>query len=73
MGWLELEWNVKVRVGVLCVCECAGFSGWVSAGECMCMSFFEFAFLRFEEGWEFPFIFLGFFLNVLAIFVSAIF
>ena len=39
-------------------------SGWVFAGECMCLSLFEFAYLGFEEGWEFLFIFWDFvFLN----------
>ena len=32
-------------------------SGWVFAGECMCMSLFEFTYLGFEEEWDYLFIF----------------
>ena len=41
----------------------------------MCMSLFEFAYLGFEEEWDFLSIVCGFFFpfNVLAIFISAIF
>ena len=48
--------------------ECKGLcvwmwmvSGWVFAGECMCMSLFEFAYVGFEEEWDYLFIFWGFF------------
>ena len=56
-GVVELEWNVRVFV---CV-NVSDVSGCVLGGECMCMSLFEFAYLRFEEGWEFLFIFWDFF------------
>ena len=42
-------------------------SGWVFAGECMCMSLFEFTYLGFEEEGDYLFIFWVFFFNVLAI------
>ena len=55
-GGVELEWNVMV-----CVCEWEWCKWWVFAGECMCMSLFEFAFLGFEEEWDFLLIVWGFF------------
>ena len=52
-----IEWNVRV-----CVCE------WVFAGECMCMSLFKFAYLGFEEEWDYFFILGGFFFQYLGYF-----
>ena len=68
--WVEgvwNEWNVRV-----CVCECECCQWIVFAGECMCMSLFEFTFLGFEEEWDYIFIFwelLGFFFQCLGYFL----
>ena len=62
-GDLELEWNV----GFVCV-NVNDVSGWVFAGECMCMSLFEFAYLGFEEERESLVIFWGFFSQCLGYF-----
>ena len=43
-------------------------SGLVFAGECMCMSLFEFAYLGFEEEWDYLFIFWAFFFQCLGYF-----
>ena len=40
-------------------------SRWVFAGECMCMSLFEFTYLGFEEDGIIFFIFWGFFFQCL--------
>ena len=43
-------------------------SGWVFAGECMCMSLFELAYLGFGKEWQYLFIFWGFFFQYLGYF-----
>ena len=59
VGGGEGVWNLNGMEGFMCV-NVNDVSGWVFAGECMCMSLFEFAYLGFEEEWDYLFIFWGF-------------